>query len=193
MNAAQDDPCLAGCSFDNSRGPIGILAHDLAPAGKLGAVLPVLLKRWRADTLNCLGSLNGVLGQQNESAALCALCGLTSRICAADECVPNRARVIAVSLFQRALMGCMLMRCVGGLEMTGMLRPAAILVLLALLSSSGCASSSWHLRKESDSQYYERFWRRGNFGPRDTGGGLGHEPLIQPLIQLTHQSFLTSS
>ncbi len=133
------------------------------------------------STLNCLGSLNGVLGQQNESAALCALCGLTSRICAADQCVPNRARVIAVSLFQRALMGCMLMRCVGGLEMTRMLRPAAILVLLALLSSSGCASSSWHLRKESDSQYYERFWRRGNFGPRDTGGGWVMNPLYNPL------------
>ena len=128
-----------------------------------------------------VGSLNRVVGHQNDSAALCASCSLTSRICAANQCVPNRATVIAVFLFQRALVRCMLMRCVGGLDMTRMLRPAAILVLLALLSSSGCASSSWHLRKESDSQYYERFWRRGNFGPRDRGGGWVMNPLYNPL------------
>ena len=50
MNAAEDHPSLAGRSFDDRGRPVGILAHNRAPAGKLRAILPVMLERWRADT-----------------------------------------------------------------------------------------------------------------------------------------------
>src|SRR5207247_10050547 len=57
MNAAEDNPSFAGHSFDDGGSPIGILAHHRAPASKLRAILPVMLKRWCADTGNCHRSL----------------------------------------------------------------------------------------------------------------------------------------
>src|ERR1700704_6290315 len=52
MNAAEDHPSLTGRYFDDSGGPVGILAHNRTPAGKLRAILPVVLERWCADTGN---------------------------------------------------------------------------------------------------------------------------------------------
>src|SRR5438128_2915493 len=52
MNAAQDYPSLAGRSFDDSGSPVGILAHNGTPAGKLRPILPVMLDCRRADTGN---------------------------------------------------------------------------------------------------------------------------------------------
>ena len=50
MNAAEDHPSLSGSSFDDRGRPVGILAHNRAPAAKLRAILPVMFKRWRAET-----------------------------------------------------------------------------------------------------------------------------------------------
>jgi hypothetical protein len=39
MNAAKDYPTLAARSLGDGRHPVGILAHNLSPAGKLRAIL----------------------------------------------------------------------------------------------------------------------------------------------------------
>ena len=50
MNAAENHPSLAGRSFDDCGRPVGIIAHNRTPAGKLRAILPVMLNCWPADT-----------------------------------------------------------------------------------------------------------------------------------------------
>src|SRR2546426_987609 len=50
MDAAEDYPSLSGCSFDDRGRPVGILAHNCTPAGKLRAILPIMFQRWRAET-----------------------------------------------------------------------------------------------------------------------------------------------
>ena len=57
MHAAEDDPSFAGHSFDDGGSPIGIPAHHRAPAGKLRAILPVMLEQWCASAGNGHGSL----------------------------------------------------------------------------------------------------------------------------------------
>src|SRR5204862_6981202 len=57
LNARKSHPSFTGHSFDDSRSPVGIFAHDLTPTCNLRAILPVMIKRWCADTGNCHSSL----------------------------------------------------------------------------------------------------------------------------------------
>ena len=57
MNATQNHPPLAARSFHDRRCSIGILSHNLTPAGKLRAIFPVALDRRCADSRNRRGSL----------------------------------------------------------------------------------------------------------------------------------------
>lgn len=52
VNPGEDHPSAPECSFYDCGGSIGILADDGAPAGELGAILPVLIERWRSSSSN---------------------------------------------------------------------------------------------------------------------------------------------
>src|SRR5512140_3331488 len=55
MCAYEENPPLAGPSFDDGGSPIWILAHHRTPTGVLRPILPVVLDRWRADSGNLHG------------------------------------------------------------------------------------------------------------------------------------------
>ena len=52
VNATQDHPSLADGAFDDGWTAVGILAHNLTPAGELRAILPVVFNRGCADICN---------------------------------------------------------------------------------------------------------------------------------------------
>ena len=49
MNAAENYPTLSNGPFDDCGGSVWILNNNLAPPGKLRAVLPILIERWRVS------------------------------------------------------------------------------------------------------------------------------------------------
>jgi hypothetical protein len=52
VNPGEDHPPASECSFDDCGGSVGILTDNRAPAGKLRAILPVLIERWCSSTSN---------------------------------------------------------------------------------------------------------------------------------------------
>src|ERR1051325_11287172 len=44
MDSAQDDPSLSDITFANRRGPVRILADNLAEPGQLWSILPILIE-----------------------------------------------------------------------------------------------------------------------------------------------------
>jgi len=52
VNPAEDYPPTPEGSFYDCWGTVGILTDNCPPAGKLWAILPVLIERWRSNNCN---------------------------------------------------------------------------------------------------------------------------------------------
>src|SRR5262245_10583697 len=69
MNPRKDHPSVSDVTFNDRRGPVGVLSDNITPARELRAILPVVGKRRRSGDGNfhcCLANtltLNGIEGE----------------------------------------------------------------------------------------------------------------------------------
>src|ERR1700682_2815423 len=69
VNPGEDHPPASECSFHDCGGSVGILTDNRTPAGKLRAILPVLIERWCSGASNrhrCLADTPSFGGVETE-------------------------------------------------------------------------------------------------------------------------------